>query len=74
MIPQGMSSEQQPLVLNPLGLSRCDCGMRIVGARGSVPGLGVKHRAPTCSCNGSRGFMLFQLFVHSRDGYELERN
>ena len=55
MTPQGMSRERQPLVLNPLGLSGCDCGMRIVGARGRVPGPGAKHRAPTWFCKGSGG-------------------
>jgi hypothetical protein len=45
MIPQGMSPERQPLVLNPLGLSGCDCGMRIVGAPGRVPGPGAMRRA-----------------------------
>ncbi len=45
MIPQGMSPERQPLALNPLGLSGCDCGMRIVGARGRVPDSGARLSA-----------------------------
>jgi len=56
MIPQGMSPERQPVVLNPLGLSGCDCGMRIVGALGRMPGRGARHRAHTWFCKGSGGW------------------
>jgi hypothetical protein len=58
MIPQGMSPERQPLVLNPLGLSGCDCGMRIVGGTRPRAPAGREASRPYLVLQGIGGFVL----------------